>query len=75
MTKINKVSFLVAWYLTPHAKRPFAYSTKATSDLIAVLMQELGDIRAVRNAINYDDDAKAICDEYIKWGIYQPNIW
>ena len=49
----------VAWYLEGK-KQPFAYSTRATSDLIAVLYEDYGDIRAVYDNITYDKDAKQI---------------
>lgn len=63
----------VAWTV-PGRKRPFAYSTKATSDLIVVLYEQFGDLRQVYDAINYDADAKAIVKAYIDKGIYQINI-
>lgn len=63
----------VEWTL-PNAKRPFAYSTKATSDLIAILYEEHKDLRIVYNEINYDDEAKAIVKHFIDNGFYQANI-
>lgn len=63
----------VAWYLKGK-KQPFAYSTHATSDLIAVLYEDYGDIRAVYDNITYDEDAKQICKTYIDNGEYTPNI-
>lgn len=54
---MKKIKGDVEWYL-PNSKRPFAYSTKATSDLIAVLYEQYQDLRVVYNQINYDDEAK-----------------
>lgn len=63
----------VMWTL-PGKKRPFAYSTKATSDLIALLYEQFKDLRIVYDEINYDDDAKKIVKHFIDNGIYQVNI-
>lgn len=63
----------VEWYL-PNRKRPFAYSTVATSDLITILYEELKDLRLVYSAINYDDEAKTIIKHYLDNGIYQINL-
>lgn len=70
---MKKIKGDVEWYL-PNAKRPFAYSTKATSDLIAVLYEQYQDLRVVYNQINYDDEAKTIVKKFIDNGIYQANI-
>ena len=59
----------VQWYL-PNAKRPFAYSTRAVSDTIAILYAEYKDMRLVRDNIHYDEDAKKICDVYIEKEFY-----
>lgn len=63
----------VEWTL-PNKKRPFAYSTKATSDLIAILYEQYKDLRVVYNEINYDDEAKNIVKHFIDNGFYQVNI-
>lgn len=63
----------VEWTL-PNTKRPFAYSTKATSDLIAILYEQHKDLRIVYDEINYDDDAKRIVKHFIDNGFYQANI-
>jgi hypothetical protein len=63
----------VQWTL-PGKTKPFAWSTTATSDLIAVLYEELGDLQAVYNAINYDEDAKKIVGYYLYKGFRQANI-
>lgn len=63
----------VAWYL-PKKKRPFAYSTKAVSDIIAILYEEYQDLRLVYDNLHYDEEAKEIVKVYIDKGIYQANI-
>lgn len=55
-------------YRLPNKKKPIAYSTKATSDLIAVLAQDYETIFDVYNAINYDEDAKDVLQKYIDLG-------
>ena len=66
---IKKNNGDVQWYL-PNSKKPFAYSTRAVSDTIAILYAEYKDMRLVRDNIHYDEDAKKICDVYIKNGFY-----
>ena len=63
----------VEWYY-PNKKRAFAYSTKATSDLIKLLYEELQDLRLVYNNINYDEDAKKIVKDYLDKNIYKINL-
>ena len=63
----------VEWCL-PNKKRPFTYSTKATSDLIEVLYNETGSIDETLAMINYDDDAKEILETYLKHGIHNLNL-
>lgn len=59
----------VAWYL-PGGKRPFVYSTVATSKLLALLCEQTDGHTAeeILPLINYDEDAKKIMREYIKRG-------
>lgn len=57
----------VEWYV-PRRKTPIAYSTKAASDLIAVLAEQGGSIREVQAQINYDQEAKAVLQAYIDRG-------
>jgi hypothetical protein len=59
----------VYWQL-PKRKTPIAYSTKATSDLIAVLSQDNPDktIAEVKGLIYYDSEAKEILQKYIDKG-------
>lgn len=57
----------VSWHV-PGRKTPIAYSTKATSDLIAVLAEQGGTIREVQSRINYDQEAKAVLQAYIDRG-------
>lgn len=63
----HKIRGDVEWRI-PTQKKPIAYSTKATSDLIVVLSKDGGTISEVRKAITYDVEAKAVLDEYIKRG-------
>lgn len=57
----------VHWHI-PGRKKPIAYSTKATSDLIAVLAGDGGTIAEVQRRINYDMEAKAVLQAYIDRG-------
>lgn len=63
----------VAWYM-PGAKRPFAYSTKATSDLIVTLYEVYGDLQRVYEELHYDAEAKSIVWQYLEKGYNQINI-
>jgi predicted metal-dependent RNase len=55
-------------YTVPNKKKPIAYSTVATQDLIVVLAQDYDTITDVYNAINYDQDAKDVLKKYIDLG-------
>lgn len=55
------------WHI-PGRKTPIAYSTVATSALIAVLAERGGTIREVQSRINYDQEAKAVLQAYIDRG-------
>lgn len=57
---------MVQWHV-PKRKRPIAYSTKATSDIITTLMEDL-TIKELRERITYDVEVKQVLDEYIKRG-------
>ncbi len=57
----------VQWFV-PNRKRPIAYSTVATSDLIGVLAEDFETIQDVYDAINYDPEAKEILQKYIDLG-------
>lgn len=57
----------VRWTI-PNKKKPIAYSTRATSDLIVVLAEDYKTIADVYNAINYDQDAKDVLQKYIDFG-------
>lgn len=57
----------VAWYI-PGRKTPIAYSTKAASDLIALLAQGGGTIREVCGRITYDVEACQVLSAYIRKG-------
>lgn len=54
----------VSWNI-PGQKTPIAYSTKATSDLIAVLAEQGGTFREVQSQINYGQKAKTVLQAYI----------
>ena len=67
MSVFDKPGRQAVQYYLPGKKRPFAGSTKATADLIAMLADDhKGDLRKVHRAINYDQDAKAILAHYIE---------
>ena len=58
----------VSWFL-PIRKKPIAYSTVATRDLITLLAQEYGGtIREIQSYINYDNEAKTVLQAYIDRG-------
>ena len=60
----------VLWYI-PKGKtspKPIAYSTTATSDIIAVLAEDGCTIKQLKNKINYDEEAKDIIQKYIDLG-------
>ena len=62
-----KIKGDVQWFV-PGKKKPIAYSTKATKDLIGLLAEDYETIQDVCNAINYDPEAKAIMQIYINLG-------
>ena len=57
----------VHWFI-PNRKKPIAYSTVATSDLIGLLAEDFETIQDVYNAITYDKEAKEILQIYIDLG-------
>ena len=57
----------VAWY-TPGRKRPIAYSTQATSNLIGYLADDGFTFNRAREEILYDTEAHAVLDAYIERG-------
>lgn len=64
----------VSWYL-PNKKKTFAYSTKAESDTIAILLEEFGDLRAIVSANRIlSQQARVIIQTFIDNGIYKPAI-
>lgn len=64
----------VEWYL-PNKKKPFAYSTKAESDAIVVLLEEYGDLRDVlaSNRI-LSPQEKQIIQTFVDHGVYKPKL-
>lgn len=57
----------VHWHI-PGRKKPIAYSTIATNDLIVLLSEDGGTITEVQRKINYDAEAKAVVQAYIDCG-------
>lgn len=57
----------VSWTV-PNRKKPIAYSTVATSNLIGLLAEDHETILDVYNAITYDIEAKEILQKYIDLG-------
>lgn len=57
----------VSYYL-PNRKRPIAYSTIASSDIIALLAKDYETIQDVYDHINYDEEAKQVLGIYISKG-------
>ena len=55
-------------YHIPKRKRPIAYSSKSTSDLISILSEIFYSIRDVQRAIFYDKKAHDILQIYIDKG-------
>lgn len=55
-------------YYVPGKKRPIAYSSKSTSDLIGILSEIFYSIKDVQRAIFYDPTAKDILQIYIDKG-------
>lgn len=63
----RKLTPTVSYYI-PKKKRPIAYSSKSTSDLIALLSEIFYSVKDVQNAIFYDQKAKDILQIYIDKG-------
>ena len=63
----TKIKDSVHWYV-PNKKKPIAYSTVATSDLIGLLSEDFETIQDVYDAINYDEEVKEILQKYIDLG-------
>lgn len=57
----------VAWHL-PGKRRPFATTTTATSDLVALLASTGATAQQARDQIRYDPDAARVLDYYIAHG-------
>ena len=62
-----KIKGAVEWYV-PNKKKPIAYSTRATSDLIGLLAEDFETIQDVYDAVMYDQEAKAVLQKYIDLG-------
>lgn len=64
----------VSWYL-PNKRKPFAYSTKAESDTIAILLEEFGDLRAIVSANRIlSQQERIIIQTFIDNGVYKPVV-
>jgi len=70
---MKKIKGDVEWFL-PKQKRPFAYSTISSSDLIEVLAEEGRTVEEVWASINFDADAKAILAHYMAKGFSKHNL-
>ena len=57
----------VGWTV-PNKKKPIAYSTVATSDLIGLLAEDFETIQDVYDAVTYDVEAKEVLQKYIDLG-------
>ena len=57
----------VQWHV-PRKVRPIAYSTVATSDLIADLARDWLTFSEARAVVLYDTEAQAVLDAYIELG-------
>lgn len=72
-TGFNPMDFAAAkslgvdWFM-PGKKRPFATSTRATSDLIVVLGEDGHTVQSAHDAILYDPEGKAILAAFIAEG-------
>jgi glutathione synthase/RimK-type ligase-like ATP-grasp enzyme len=66
----------IEWTL-PDRKRPFAYSTKATSDLIVLLSENHTTVQEAHDMVNYDDEAKNILQHFInnEYGDFELGIF
>ena len=62
-----KIKGDVHWYV-PGKKKPIAYSTVGTSDLIGLLVEDFETIQDVYDAVMYNQEAKAIMQIYIDLG-------
>ena len=58
----------VIWWLTPTSKRPLAYSTVVTRDLIKYLSEDFDTVQEIYDNINYCDEGKKILQKYIDAG-------
>lgn len=65
----RRVDLGVDWFL-PGARRRFTTTTQATSDLIRALAvdQPAHTWSTLRAAINYDGEARTVCDGFIEAG-------
>jgi hypothetical protein len=64
---MKKIKGDIEWTI-PKRKKPIAYSSTATSDIIVALAQIYDTILEVYHAIMYDQDGKEIMKKYIDYG-------
>ena len=63
----SKIKGDVHWYVQGK-KKPIAYSTRATSDLVGLLAEDFETIQDVYDAVMYDQEAKTVLQKYIDLG-------
>jgi hypothetical protein len=69
MTRKKRPQGDVLWYAPdPKIRRPLASSTKASSDLIALLNAQYPTPKEILAHITYDAEAKAVMQAYIDRG-------
>lgn len=67
MSRKKKQDLGVQWVM-PGKKRPFATTTVATNDLIVLMAGDGHTVKSAHDAINYDDEAKAVLQTFIDNG-------
>lgn len=67
MSKRKNNDLGVQWVL-PGKKRPFANTTVATNDLIVLMAEDGHTVNSAYEAINYDEEAKAVLAKFAEAG-------
>lgn len=70
LAHLRKANLGVEWYL-PNAKRRFATTTKATSDLIVSLAELELTFEQILGEINFDVDAQIVVEHFCNEGYGQ----
>ena len=74
MSVNKKIKEDVEWRIGDK-KKPFAYSTMAESDTIALLLEKDGDLReSMKKDYLLSNNERFIINTYIENGIFKPNI-